>query len=289
MKDDTVEALDLLCEIAESGETRFAARTFDGRASAVSVLIRAEILTRDGVVSSVVCDACDEVHEATLEYFPKGECHGWYCPNVGRIEADAGAVIALSFSIERVVSRLCEAFRETFGPPRWRTRLIEGTRSWIVAAFKIGAADTTLVLASGLRATSAAQALHNALAGLPQNDAGLVLVTDDQELLPPLPKRLRSLPLQAAVQLRENGSFEVDAHLVRRAIGSARSDTRGRAGRPSLEQSVWCILDAIGADPDSQRLAAAVRTAWPDYFPDDEMPKRTSLKNHVSAWRTARR
>ena len=92
MTDDTVEALDLLCEIVESGEIRFAASAFEGRASAVSVLTRGEILTPDGVVSSVVCDACDEVHEAALEYFPERGCHGWYCPNVGRIEADAGAV-----------------------------------------------------------------------------------------------------------------------------------------------------------------------------------------------------
>ena len=289
MTDDTVEALDLLCEIVESGEIRFAASAFEGRASAVSVLTRGEILTPDGVVSSVVCDACDEVHEAALEYFPERECHGWYCPNVGRIEADAGAVLALSFSVERIVRRLCEAFGEAFGPHRWRSRHINGTRSWIVATFKIGAADTTVVLASGMRETSAAQALHSALAGLPQNDAGLLLLTDDHELLPPAPKRFRSLPLQAAVQLLENGSFEVDARLVRRTIGAAMSDTLGRAGRPSLEQQIWHILDAIGADPDGQRLAAAVRKAWPEHFPDEQLPSKTTLNKHASAWRAARR
>ena len=171
------------------------------------------------------------------------------------------------------------SFRRAFGPHRWRSKRINGTRSWIVATFKIGAADTTVVLASGIRETSAAQALHSALEGLPQNDAGLLLLTDDHELLPPAPKRFRSLPLQAAVQLLENGSFEVDARLVRRTIGAAMSDTLGRAGRPSLKQQIWNILDAIGANPEVSDLQPRFEKPGLSTSPTSSCPARPPSTN----------
>jgi hypothetical protein len=222
-----------------------------------------------GVVACVACDACDELHEATVQYFSEQDRYGWHCPSVGIVEVDANAVAALSFSIERIVRGLAGAFSTAFGGPRWRSRPIECTSAWIVATFKIGAAATTVILASGLSDTSAAQTLVTALQKLPQNDAGLILVTDDQASALPAPSRFRILPLQAAVCLQEDVPPDERA---------------GRVGRPSLEAAVWHVLDCLDVDPDDPQLAALVKRAWSDHFPGENPPGRTSLRKHTASW-----
>jgi hypothetical protein len=244
MRVAAIEPIQVLCRLVESGEERVAARALGGPESlALSALTKGGLLVPDGVISSIVCDACDRLHESLVEYFPGRKCYGWYCPKAGQIDTPNETVLALRLDLHQLVHRLSTAFCESFGSKRGRVAPLAETSSWTLAAYQIARLETTVLLAARVDNARAANTLNEQLAKLIPMDTGLVLLTADREVPLHLPGRFRTLPLSEAVLVQADGTFSVCEQVIASTIETAGRDRYGRAGRPSLEQSIWQVLD----------------------------------------------
>ncbi len=285
--DDPIVLLsDLLCD----GDQRIAARACGGRKSpAIVALVQAGMLVPDGVVDTAVCDACGEHHLAEVESCGPDGGYGWHCPEAGFVAADPDAVAALSIVTNCVVTALGELFAAAFGAGRWKPRQIDGTDAWIVGAWLIDGAWTTVTLAR-LDSLGTARRTAAALAALPQNDAGLVLTAfEDAGFEAPL--GFAVVPLTASLMLDTTGRLSVDVATLARAIARHAAARRvAHVGRPGVEAKVFAVLDSLEARPASGEAlnAGVVKRAWPEFYPQEKPPSPVTLRRHISRWRSSR-
>lgn len=238
------DSIALLSDLLREGDQRTAARAFGARrASMIAKLVRAGILIPDGVVDATICDACDSHHLVeVLSCGPDGS-YGWDCPEVGLVAADPDALAAFTVRMDRVVAALSKALTAAFGIRRWIPRPLEGADAWLVGAWSIGGAWTTVAVARGLHSAAAAQRTANALEALPQNDAGLILTIGPDAGFE-APRRFAVVPLTASLILDTEGHLLVAADVLVRAVAPhAARGLVAHAGRPSVEAKVFAMLE----------------------------------------------
>ena len=286
--DDPIALLSgLLCD----GDQQIAARSYGGRnAPAIAVLVQAGMLGPDGVIDTTVCDACGEQHLAEIESRGPDGGYGWRCPEAGFVTADPDAVAALSVVTNCIVAALGELFNAALGAGRWKPRRLDPTNAWILGAWSIEGMWTTVVLVCRLDSLGAARRTVEALAALPQNDAGLVLTAvEDAGFEAPL--GFAVVPLAASLILDTEGRLSVDATTLARAIAPHAGARRvAHVGRPGVAAKVFAMLDVLEARrPSGEALnAGLVERAWPEFHRREVAPSRATLRRHISRWRSSR-
>lgn len=239
-----------------------------------------------------IFDACGEHHLVEVIFFGPDGGYGWYCPEAGLVAADSDAVAALSIATDRVVTALRELFTAAWGAGRWTPRPL-GTDVWLVGAWLIGNAWTTVALARGLDSPMAARRTADGLAALPKNDAGLVItVVEDAGFEAPL--GFAVVPLTAALVLNAEGRPSVDAAMLARAVAPHAAARRvAHVGRPSVEARVFAVLHGLqsrGTSGTTMTLnATVVARAWPDFYPREGPPSAATLRRHIHRWRSSGR
>lgn len=282
------DPIGLLSDLLRAGERRVVAQARGGRVPAVAALVQAGILVPDGVAQTTICDACDTPH--LVEIVPDGldGGYGWRCPEVGFVAADLDAIATLSIGIGRVVEALSDALTTAFGPRRWKPRPLEGTDAWIVGVWPIGNALTTVVLARGLESTATARRTAEALAGLAQNDAGLVLIVGEDTGFV-APGRFAVVSLTASLMLEAEGRLSVDAKMLEQAVTPHAADRLvAHVGRPSVEAKVFAVLEGLAsrgaASSGGGVNAGVVARAWPEFYPGETAPRPSTLRRHIKSY-----
>jgi hypothetical protein len=284
-EDDPITLLsELLCEGVERTTAQAYGRP---RAPVIAALVRAGILIPDGVIDTTICDACDVHHLVEVVSGGPDGSYGWHCPEVGFVPADPDAVAALSVQTDRVVAALSKAFTAEFGTRRWRSRPLEGADAWLVGAWSIGGAWTTVALARGLGCAAAARQTTNALEALVQNDAGLVLTIGNDAGFE-APRRFAVVPLTASLILDAEEHLLVAADVLMRAVAThAARDWVAHAGRPSVEAKVFAVLDGLVSRGLSEVNSGVVSRAWPEFHPGEQPPSSGTLRRHIRRWRSS--
>jgi len=132
-----VSGIDLLCEIIAQGEKPGAA-SFNNRPE-YSLLLRGGYIRDGGVVQSVVCQDCDDPHDAEV-LFEDGK-YGYVCPAHGFVSLDRGSVSNIKPDVAKIVSGLADAF----GCKRRKTSPVSGT-TWRIGVVESLGGDIGLYL-----------------------------------------------------------------------------------------------------------------------------------------------
>ncbi|NQW10884.1 MAG: hypothetical protein HQ481_13515 [Alphaproteobacteria bacterium] len=287
-KDDPIA---LLCDLLTDGEQRVAMQAIGGRASpAVSALLRADLLVPDGVLETTICDACEVHHPVDVVFDAERGTHGWRCPEAGFVTADSDAVAMVSLSMKRTAAAVSGAFTDAFGYRRWALRPIAGAGAWVVGAWCIGGAWTTVILARYLCSASESHRTREALVRLSPNEAGLVLTIGDSEGFEP-PRRFAAVPLAEAIAPINGSRLVADSRLLQRIVTPlAAGRLVAHAGRPGSEAKVAAVLEGLEARGDlpagTKGLSGVVARAWEEFHPHEGSPAPSTLRKHIAAWRS---
>ncbi len=280
----------LFIDLFSDGDQRIAARAYGARnAPAIAALVKAGLLVPDGVIDTTICDACDTYHLVEVVSCGPDGGYGWHCPEAGFVTADPEVVSAISLRVNRVVAAIAAAFTAAFGAQRWLPRPLDGTDAWVVGVWRIAGEWTTVALARGVDSTVSARRIADALATLPQNDAGLVLTAGESGGFEPSP-RFAMVPLAASLQLDDERGLAVAADILSRAVASrAGARLASHVGRPSVEAKVFKVLDAVSQDPArgvSEVNSGVLRRAWPEFYPGEAPPNASTFRKYIAAWRS---
>jgi hypothetical protein len=287
-----IRAAELLCEVAECGEERFPAAAFGGvEDPAMAALVFAGLLTPAGVVKTLVCQRCDAPHPAEIQFDPDQGRHWWLCPSSGQQWATEADVAALSFDPVRLAARLDEALADAFESRKWRPKALVEGRASTLGCYRIGTAETIVVLAHRLDESDAAAAVAQAITASPRWDAGLILTTGEAFPLPGLPDLYGALPLDQVLSIALDGAVAVDAELLRREAARLRARKQSRRGGPAPHRTgqILKVLRALFPQrPPTRPGPKVVRDAWPRYF-DDDPPSTSLTRDVIGEWWSAQR
>lgn len=275
--------MSMLCALVDAGTTRLALASLrESGEATVRRLLDGGFLVADGVVDTVVCDACGAMHEATVTYHAAGQGYVWHCPELGRVEADPADLCAVALRPERFRDALVAGLGTLFGSRRGKPRRLGERGDWLLGIYTIAGAATTAVFGPGRRIEDPGPTA--AIAALPRTEAGLVLIAGGDAARVTLPTGYRALPLESVATIGDDGALAFDRRLIERTVLAAVPAKRSRGGRPALEAEVWSVLDALRLKPGTRGKVGAVRRNWKTYFPDVDIPVDSTLQKHVASW-----
>ena len=238
------DAAELLATLLAAGDGRVAARAYGGlQAASVAVLIAGGLLVSDGVLDTVICDACNEPHLAEVTFDTSRDCRGWHCPEAGFVKATPEEIAALAFSTGRVAAALADAFAVAFGRGRGRPRQLEETAAWFIGTWPISGRWTTVVMVRPPPNMADARRVSAALSALPTAEAGLVLHVDSASTFEPPPPFLAA-SFETYVLFDDGRHLHVDAKSVTALLARAVA-LHVSPGRPTIVDKVHGILDAL--------------------------------------------
>lgn len=267
-----MDAIALLCEIiAQSGKVAAHAYRDD---PGYGALLDAGLLTRDGMVQSVLCDDCDAPHEAPVIY--EAGAHGYHCPDLGFVPVERAEITAIRPDLGALVGQLGAAL----GCDGRGARLASGT-------WRIGLADTpggraAVYFHSRLADGDDLAALETALRGEIRRDYMLILTAFGT-----LPSgTATTLALAQMVRLDSKAARLAPFASVAQAVGAPPKPT---GGRPNTHgERVFAILSerATQGIAEPGRNAEAVIKAYVAQYPDDPAPSVATVARYVTQFQT---
>jgi hypothetical protein len=278
---------DLVRQLLLDGDRRIRRQAFGDEASpAVGVLIDGGLLVRDGIVDSVVCDACGVAHFADV--VPEGPhgALGWHCPDTGFVIADNAILEAVTFSVERCLQLVRSALSEVYGPPRGRIRQLPGTETWTLGTWQVAGSMTTVVISRDPDTQSAALRRATSIASLPKYDVGIMLVLEEGMIDNSM--EFLVLPIGHCISVDTLGRISiVDELFVRAVAGRAKRPGIASTGRPNLRAEVFSVITRLVASgvPVGAINAGMVRRSWSEEL-STTCPAPSTLRKHVSGWKS---
>lgn len=156
----------LLCGIiSQSAKTAAESyRACDGYGDLVS----ARLVKRQGLVQSVLCDACDTAHDAPI-VFEDGR-YGHFCPTEGFVPVKRSELVAVVPDLAVLATQIADALGCTGRAPRCLAN-----HTWNIGTVRTGAADIAVYFHACLQMAKDLQSLENVLRGQVRARFGLVL------------------------------------------------------------------------------------------------------------------
>lgn len=262
----------LLCGIiAQSGnvaETTY--RDCDGYGD----LMAAGLVRRQGLVQSVLCDACDTGHDATI-LFQDGR-YGNLCPEAGFVPVERPDLIAVAADLDELSTQVAAAL----GCGVRRPRRI-ANESWHVGTVKTETADIAVYIHPCLRTLQDLSALDAALRRQVRSRFGLVLTACGTLPVP----GMTAAPLDQVFGFdRAHGRLVAEADLA--TIVGAPVARKG--GRPATyaDRITAIIADRAANGRTETGKNAETRAIQAEYaarFPGDQPPSHSTVGRHLSA------
>lgn len=141
-------------------------------------LIKAGLIEETGVVSSIICDECDQPHDAKIVY--EGSQYGYYCSDLGFISKPRSLLIAAKPNLRAFDAQIADALackRRKSSPINKDT--------WRIGAVDSPAGDVMLYLHPTLQDAQEVIDLETALASEMKSPFGIVLTTTGTLSVPP--------------------------------------------------------------------------------------------------------
>lgn len=167
----------LLCGIiAQSGKV---AANAHRDCAAYGFFVTAGLVKAQGLVQSVLCDACDIGHDAAIT-FEDGR-YGHICPESGFVPVERADLIPVAPDFEALTRRIAAALDCGQRKPR-----SIGEQTWHIGTLRSDTADIAVYFQARLQTSQDLQALETALRGQVRASFGLVLTAHGTLAVPGL-------------------------------------------------------------------------------------------------------
>ncbi|SLN41782.1 hypothetical protein ROJ8625_02011 [Roseivivax jejudonensis] len=260
----------LLCGIiAQSGKV--SATTYRDL-DAYGQLVTTGLVRRQGLVQSVLCDACDMGHDAAI-VFDDGR-YGHVCPEIGFVPVERSELIAVAPDFEALATQIAAALGCKAHGAR---RLADQT--WHIGTVRTATADIAVFFHARLQTTQDLQSLETVLRDQVRTRFGLVLTARGTLPVP----GLSSAPLDQVLGFDPaHGGLVAEADLS--VLVGAPVTLKG--GRPATHAD---RIKAIIAERSSNGRTAtgknaeirAIQSEYAAQFPGGPTPSRSAIMYHL--------
>lgn len=240
-------------------------------------LIKAGLVEEVGVVSSLICDECDQPHDARVVY--EGSQYGYYCPDLGFISKPRSELIAAQPNLSAFVAQIADALackRRKLSPIDKDT--------WRIGSVDSPAGDLVLYLHQTLQDAQDIRDIQAALAGEMKSPFGVVLTS----------KGTLNVPPYATAQLQDVLSLDpILGKLL--VVGDLRTiagvPMQRIGGRPNDYKTALNDLIALRASEGRavqgrNEEAKALRAEFMAKFPNAKCPSLPTVKRYVTKTRS---
>lgn len=270
-----MNAVSLLCEIVgRAGKVAAEPYRDDARYGA---LLDTGLIQTDGVVQSVVCQNCDEPHDAEVVF--EAGSYGHYCPDLGFIAVERADLVA----VRPNMAELAEQLRVACGCEPGSTSQL-GSQTWRVGLVDTPGGRAVVYFHTCLQNDDELVSLENALRAEIRRDYALVVTAAGH-----LPYRdAETCTLAQMVQLDLGTARLRQSVSVAEAVGAPPRPT---GGRPSVYrdrfQAMLADRAAHGlAEQGRNEEAKAVLLDYCRRYPTEAAPKLSTVKAYVSEFRS---
>ncbi|GAA6176580.1 hypothetical protein [Sulfitobacter pacificus] len=244
---------------------------------AYDALIKAGLIEETGVVSSFICNECDQPHDAKIVY--EGSQYGYYCPDLGFISKPRSEIIAAQPNLGAFVAQIADAL----ACKRRKSSPIDKD-TWRIGAVDSPAGDVVLYLHPTLQDAQDIRDIQAALVGEMKSPFGVVLTS----------KGTLSVPPYATAQLQDVLSLDpITGKLM--AVGDLRTiagvPEQRNGGRPNDYETALNDLIALRASQGRamrgrNEEAKALRAEFMAKFPNAKCPSLPTVKRYVTKTRS---
>jgi hypothetical protein len=273
----------LLLALIESGfGDRPAAFLRTEFSTALTYLEQIGALKPGSTLSTVCCTACDNDHDAGVEFTRTGKARH-FCPEAGWVDDNDDDLASLRLDPEWLLDWLECTFSVL--PPRRRRVLLTG-RIWHLGEAILGRTSVTIMFSRGLVRPAE---VSTAVAQVPPREIGILLTTAAE-----MPTELLGVHKYCAVNLDHTLLPQADglvfdqerfASLIR-AFARKTRPMIGRGGRDSKATLILEVFQARRARrvPYRGKLAEAneIIVEWPDHHPDVDPPGSSTVRRFLS-------
>lgn len=239
--------------------------------------MHAALVREAGVVQSIVCDACEDPHDAEV-VFEDGE-YGHFCPDLGLLALKRDQIISVEADLGKLVDALALAFdcrRRNSKPVHgatWRVGVIETDQGGVAIYFKprlqdatdlgdletalrreVGSQFTLVLTACGSLAAAGSKSVNLAdVVDLDPAASALIAISDVPAIAGVRPARKGGAPNQFGADLK--------------ALIAERR--RNRSTLPGTNEEAKAIIDAFRAR-----------------YPSEKAPSLPTVKRYMTAFKT---
>lgn len=240
-------------------------------------LIKAGLVGEYGVVSSIICDECDQPHDAQIVY--EGSEYGYCCPELGFVSKPSSELVAVQPNLGVFVSQIADAL----GCKRRKTSPLDAY-TWRIGAIESTAGDVVLYLHPTLQDARDIKDVQAALASEVKSPFGVILTSNGTLTAPPFV----TAQLDDVLSFDSKaGQFAVVADM-RTIAGVPELRTGGRPNdyrKPlsdliSLRASQGRTLQGRNAEAKALQAEFAIK------FPDIKCPSLPTVKSYVTEIRS---
>lgn len=241
---------------------------------AYAQLLEAGLIEETGVVPSIICDECDQPHDAAVVY--EASQYGYYCPDLGFMPKARAELIAAQPNLGAVAAEIADHLN---CKRRKSTPLNADT--WRIGAIDTPAGDVVLYIKPTMQDAQDIREFEAALAGEIKSSFGIALTSKGTLRLPPY----TTVPLQDVLSF-ETGELTIIADLA--AVAGVPEVRTG--GRPNNFRNPLNELIAMrerngqalqGRNEEAKALLAEFKTQ----FPNKKSPSLPTVGRYVSAAR----
>lgn len=239
-------------------------------------LFKLDLIEETGVVSSVICDECDQPHDAKVFY--EDAQYGYYCHDLGFISKPRSELIAVQPNLKVFVAQIAEALK-----CKRRKSSPLGKDTWRIGAIDSPTGDIVLYLHPRLQDAQDLRAFEAALITEIRSPFGVVLTSIGTLSLPPYATALLQDVLDFDLIV---GKLAVDADLE--AIAGVPKNRNG--GRPNEYSKTLGELSAI-REKEGRILtgrnaeAKALQLDFETQFPNQKCPSLSIVRAFVTKTR----
>lgn len=262
----------LLCEIV--AQKRPVAAIDYRDCKAFRQLVAVGLLKKQGLVQSVLCDACDIGHDGSIVF--EDQRYGHHCPEAGFVSVERDDLIAVAPDVALLASLTAAAFGCDSGKPRQ----IEEA-SWRVGVVRTEAADIAVYLHPCLETARDVRVLNAALRSQIRSRYDLVLTVAGDSA----PAGMTTARLDQVLSFDlQRGSLVADADPA--ALVGAPVVRPG--GRPATHASriKTIIADRTASAHSEAGRNAEIRAVLAEFakrFPNEPTPSRSTVARYLKA------
>lgn len=236
-------------------------------------LIKAGLIEETGVVSSTICDECEQPHDAKIVY--ENNQYGFFCPDFGFFPKERSELIATQPDLSVLAAQIADHL----DCKRRKSTPLERD-IWRIGAIDSNEGDLVLYLKPTMQDAQDVKDLESALAGEMKSTFGIVLTSKGTLSVPSYP----TVRLQDVLSLEPiTGKLMVVGDL--RAIAGVPEQRTG--GRPNDYKKPLTQLIAIRASQGRtlegrNEEAKALHLEFKDKYSDRKCPSLSTVKKYVS-------
>ncbi|MEP6018780.1 MAG: hypothetical protein ABJ251_09900 [Paracoccaceae bacterium] len=238
-------------------------------------LLKLGLIEEIGVVASIICDECNQPHDAAVVY--EASQYGYHCPELGFMPKDRTELIATQTNLGAIVTQLADHLN----CKRRKSTPIKDD-IWRIGAINTPAGDVVLYLKP---TTQDAQDVHDfeaALAGEIKSSFGIVLTAKGNLHLPPYV----TVPLQDALGIEAEELTVVVDLMTIAGVAEVRTGGRPSDYKKPLNELIEMRENQGLALKGRNEEARALQAEFKAQFPNNACPSLPTIKRYVSEARS---